>query len=119
MVPLLGQWLDEFVPETRVRWEPDGWLFTNPDAENRTRQWSETALRRTWLRACSQVGVKIGLYEGTKHTLGTLLKSAGEDDRVIAQVFGHADIRSVLPYARVKNATVRAALLRLHGNGEK
>ena len=119
VVPLLGQWLDEFVPETRVRWEPEGWLFTNPDAANRTQQWSETALRRTWLRACAHVGVKIGLYEGTKHTLGTLLKSAGEDDRVIAQVFGHADIRSVLPYARVKNATVRAALLRLHGGDEK
>jgi site-specific recombinase XerD len=75
-------------------------------------------LRRTWGNACTDAGLEIGLYEGTKHTLGTLLKSAGEDDRVIAELFGHADIRSILPYARVKNTTVRAALMRLHGNDE-
>ena len=58
--------------------------------------------------------MQVGLYEGTKHTLGTALKQNGEDDHVLTQVFGHADVRSVLPYARVQNATDRRAVIRLH-----
>jgi site-specific recombinase XerD len=37
-------------------------------------------------------------------------RAAGVDDRVIADLFGHSDVRSVLPYAKVQTAVVRNAL---------
>jgi site-specific recombinase XerD len=36
------------------------------------------------------------------------------EDRVIQLLFGHADIRSVQTYARIEDATLRAAMARLH-----
>ncbi|MEE9607454.1 MAG: hypothetical protein V3U03_06905, partial [Myxococcota bacterium] len=98
--------------ERRVS-DPDGPLFVNPDPQSKTGWWSDTGLRRVWYTACRKVGVRVSLYEGTKHTLGTALKAAGEDDRVIAMLFGHSDTRSVEPYARVQTTTVRSAVSRL------
>ncbi len=46
----------------------------------------ETALRRVWGFACKRVGVQCSIYEGTKHSLGTALKAAGVEDRVIQQL---------------------------------
>jgi site-specific recombinase XerD len=59
------------------------------------------------------VGVAVGLYEGTKHSTATHLKSLGADDRVLAELMGHADLRSVEKYARVQSSAIRAALSRL------
>ena len=81
---------------------------------NESGQWSETALRRVWGFACKRVGVQCSLYEGTKHSLGTALQAAGVEDRVIQQLFGHADIRSVQTYARIEDGTLREAMARLH-----
>jgi site-specific recombinase XerD len=36
------------------------------------------------------------------------------EDRVIQQLFGHADIRSVQAYARIEDSTLREAMARLH-----
>jgi hypothetical protein len=41
------------------------------------------------------------------------MKAAGVDDRVIADLFGRSDARSVLAYARVQTAVVRNALGKL------
>ena len=50
----------------------------------------------------------MGLYEGTKHTLGTALAEA--TDATLATLFGHADNRSVKPYRKVRPVAVRSAL---------
>jgi len=113
VMPVLKAWLETYVPAERRIAEPTGWLFQNPDASNGGRQWAETTLRRTWLDACKKVGVKVGLYEGTKHTLGTALKALGADDRVIAELFGHSDPRSVQYYAKVQSQTVRSAVAQI------
>jgi len=39
------------------------------------------------------------------------------ESRVIQQLFGHADIRSVQAYARIEDATLREAMARLHPRG--
>lgn len=44
------------------------------------------------------------------------MKAAAVDDRVIADLFGHSDARSVLPYAKVQTAVVRSALGKLKSN---
>jgi site-specific recombinase XerD len=55
----------------------------------------------------------VSLYEGTKHALGTAMKAAGVDNRVIADLFGHSDAGSVLPYGTVQTTVVRNALGKL------
>ncbi len=84
--------------------------------------WSETALRRTWATACKRAGVPhVSLYEGTKHSTATHLKALGADDRLLAQLMGHRDPRSVEKYAKLQGSTVRSALARLsdrRGKGE-
>jgi integrase len=61
-----------------------------------------------------RAGVKCPLYEGTKQSLSTPLTAVGVEDRVIQQLFGHADIRSVQTYARIEDATLREVMARLH-----
>ncbi len=73
-------------------------LFLNPYAHNRERRWLLSALERNWATACKVVGVKVSLYEGTKHSLGTALIADGVDERIVQKLFGHADIRSTRMY---------------------
>ena len=113
MGPRLREWLDEHVPAQRRLEDPDGPLFWNPDARVGG-LWSETALRRVWYLACDRAGVaRVGVYEGTKHSTATHLKSVGVDDRILASIMGHSDSRSVQRYAKVQGATIRRTLTRL------
>lgn len=107
--PDLRAWLEVHVSAERRLGDPDGPLFVH----GRSGWWSEAASRRTWYAACERAGVRVSLYEGTKHSLATALKGAGVDDRVIARLLGHGDPRSVERYGRVQTAVVSAALARL------
>ncbi len=110
----LRRWLEEFVPASRRLADPDGPLFKNPRALNRGGWWGEDALGAAWKAATVVAGLPyISLYCGTKHSLGTALSEAGVHDRVIAQVFGHADPRSVVPYSKIRPTAVRGALAKL------
>jgi integrase len=119
--PEFARWLGEHVPKDRRLGEPMAPLFSNPDAIKATKGtrvplgwWSETALRRTWTNACRRAGAPaVSLYAGTKHTLGTALKDRGVDDATLAELFGHADQRSVRPYRLIRPSAVRGALRRL------
>ncbi len=73
--------------------------------------WNETSLRRWWYRACDAAGVpQIGVYEGTKHSLGTELRREGVPLNVIQAVFGHDDASSTERYARLADTAVIASL---------
>ena len=98
----LAAWHDVMVP-ARQRLDGETFLFQNPDVTNERRQWSKAAMRRTWYAACEAVGVKISLFEGTKHSTATALKTAGVEDRVLAQIAGHSDVRSIQKYALIEN----------------
>ena len=63
-----------------------------------------------WTRACDQVGVKVRLYEGTKHSFRTHLREEGVDLDAIKDVMGHADRRSTERYARLTERGVVHAL---------
>jgi integrase len=110
---LLGFWLWEFVPSERRLSDPDGPLFRNPDGRSGG-WWAEKTMGRTWAAACDAAGVpRVKLYEGTKHSTATRLKGLGADDRVLAQLMGHRDIRSVEKYAKLSPQTVAKILSRL------
>ncbi len=117
VAPELREWLEKYVPLRRRMEDPDGPLFVNTDPQSKTGWWSKSGLSRVWANACGRAGVKVSLYEGTKHSLGTALKAAQVDDRTIAKLFGHADQRSVAVYAKVDTSTVRSALGRLERRG--
>jgi len=112
----LAEWLEENIPAER-RLDGEAFLFQNPDATNERRQWSEAAMRRTWYSACKAVGVRISLYEGTKHSTATALKAAGVEDRVLAQIAGHSDVRSIQKYSKIQTAVIENALARLPRGG--
>jgi integrase len=90
-------------------------LFPNPDARNREGRWSSPALRENWKDACRVVGVRVGLYSGTKHSSATHLLSEGVDERSIQALLGHADLRSTRRYAQLANHAIVVALQRRRG----
>lgn len=52
-------------------------LFPNPTARNRDRRWIANALREEWNRAAARVGVRVRMYEGTKHSSATAWLAQG------------------------------------------
>lgn len=117
----LFDWLERHVPAERRLADPDGPLFVNPDGREGG-WWSHWALMYAWEKACAAVGVSgVTLYAGLKHSTATHLKALGADDRVLAQLAGHRDPRSVAFYAKLDASMVRSALHRLKRgrDGEK
>lgn len=48
----------------------------------------------------------------------TDFKALGADDRLLAQLMGHRDTRSVETYAKLEGSAIRAGLERLHKPGK-
>lgn len=111
----LWDWLSNHVPAQRRLVEPDAPLFPNPDSP--TGHWAPETMRRVWRKACTRAGVKVSLYEGTKHSRATFLKSLGADDRVLQALMGHRDRRSVEFYAKLSGSALRRALSQLERKG--
>ena len=106
----LAAWIERHhPPASRLR---GGALFRNPNAHHRDGRWSATALRRWWGKACEQVGVKVGIYVGTKHSMATHLLSRGVQERHIQALLGHADVRSTRRYAQLADGALVEALRR-------
>jgi site-specific recombinase XerD len=100
-------------PERTEAQRPRRPLFYNPETEINGGR-TETAIRRVWGFSCKRAGVPpIGVYAGTKHSTATALKSIGADDRVLASLMGHSDVRSVERYAHVQTQVIRSTLARL------
>jgi integrase len=87
-----------------------GPLFRNEDAHGASGRWSAAAMRRAWGRACATVGVRVGLYTGTKHSMATHLLNRGVQERHIQALLGHADARSTRRYARLGDQALVDAL---------
>ena len=89
----LAEWLETHVSaEARLR--RTGPLFEFPASRGRDdRRWSGSTLRHVWERACEQVELKIGLYNGTKHTTATWLRQSGLSIDEIGLALGHSSGR--------------------------
>jgi integrase len=99
----LAAWVKKHAPKN-----PDAVLFSNPRTGIR---WTHWALRDTWLKACREsIGRDVRLYEGTKHSAATAWKADGHEDRVVAAMLGHADLRSTARYARLSGQHLRAVV---------
>jgi len=101
----LAGWIGTWVPrERRVK---GCLLFTNPHTEG---PWSETSLKRAWYRACTEVGIEVSLYNGTKHSTATDLRRQGVPLDVIQRLCGHRDSRSTEVYAKLADQALVEAL---------
>ena len=84
-------------------------LFPNPSARNREQRWISNAVREEWKRAAERVGLRVKMYEGTKHTLATNLLERGATMDVVQALLRHRDRRSTERYAKLDiGAAVRA-----------
>jgi len=98
----LAEWIERWV--RRERRLEGGALFVVPYVGRGRRPvgpWTASALRRTWESACAQIGVRIALYQGTKHTMATEAIRRGVSERSLQAFLGHADVRSTRKYARL------------------
>lgn len=98
--PELGEWLQAHpAPEDRL----GGTLFLNPRTG---KPWTYWALREAWGRATKIVGVRVSLYEGTKHCMASDALKRGVPERTIQAFLGHADPRSTRRYAKLGNTAL-------------
>jgi len=65
---------------------------------------------RPYFEACDQVGVKVSLYAGTKHTFATDAAARGVSERALQAFLGHADVRSTRRYARMADGALLEVL---------
>jgi integrase len=90
--------------------DPDEPLFPNPTGRSSDKRWHANALREEWMRACRAVGVAVGMYEGTKHSMATELVERGVDLGLVQRVLGHADRRSTDHYTHRATAALVTVL---------
>jgi len=105
--PLL-EWLrwrgDPVAPGERIQGRMP--LFPNPSARNREKRWIANALREEWNRACREVGVRVRMYEGTKHSSASAALRSGTTLERVQRALGHADRRSTERYAKLDDQAV-------------
>lgn len=116
----LAEWL-----AWRLRGESDlsAPLFRHPRARNPERRWSGNELRKTWRAAADEVGVRVGLYEGLKHSTATALLAEGVPEHVLQKLLGHRERKSTRRYAQLADQALVDAVGRVRrrtpdqGNG--
>lgn len=84
-----------------------GWVFCH---NQRGSHYDNKILNRIWREACEQVGVKIGLYEAVRHSLGCQLADEGYSLDFIQDVYKHTSIKTTRRYAKRQRNMITAAL---------
>ena len=73
------------------------------------RPYSESYARKLWNRVCSQMGVKISLYQGTRHSSATEAATRVSMD-VISEFLGHTSQRMSRRYVKQNADRLKGAL---------
>jgi len=77
-------------------------IFQNPRARREGKRYSLESLGVLWKAACKKVGIKIGLYHGTKHSSCTqFINEKGGSDSELQMLTDHARLDSVTKYRKV------------------
>lgn len=62
---------------------------------------------KTWTRAATKAGIRINLYQGTKHSLGCQLLNSGVREELIQALMGHKDRKSTKRYAKMVSDSLK------------
>ena len=99
----LREWIERWVnPQGAL---DSSALFVNPTARTPGKRWLSNPLREEWNRAAEKVGVRVKMYEGTKHTSATEALRSGRRMEEIQKAIGHKDRRSTERYAKLAEVT--------------
>ena len=82
-------------------------LFPNPTARSADRRWTSNVPREEWNRACDEVGVRVRMYEGTKHAFASHGLRRNVAKEKLQKFLGHADARSTDRYAKLADGPAR------------
>ncbi|MCP5060069.1 MAG: site-specific integrase [bacterium] len=84
-------------------------LSTDPrykESYYRERRWIANALRLEWNRAAEAVGVKVRMYEGTKHSSASRWHSSGMPLELVRRMLRHRDVRSTERYPKLADSAL-------------
>lgn len=88
-------------------------FFTNPLARRDGKRYTNESLNNIWKKACKQVGEKIDLYSGLKHSsCSQYINEKGLSISELQIITDHARIDSVKKYAKVEVSRKRALMER-------
>jgi integrase len=98
-------------------------LFPNPGSlrgPNPERRWIANALRaKCWNAAAAPVGVRVKMYEGTKHSSATAWRTDGMSLDMLQRMLRHRDVRSTERYGKLVDHALVEAFRRTPGRGRK
>jgi integrase len=84
-----------------------GWVFGH---NQRGSHYDNKILNKIWRSSSATVGVKIGLYEAVRHSLGCQLSDEGFSIDFIQDVYKHTSIKTTRRYAKRQRGMISAAL---------
>jgi integrase len=95
----------------------DDWVFASPYTEGKRPYWPESAMVDYVRPAAKAAGItKHVNWHGFRHSLGTLMKTNGEDVKTIQELLRHANSRITLDvYTQGDTPTKRSALSGVSG----
>lgn len=108
---------DEFKPFLEKLMKTEGpHLFVNPRARRKDKRYCDGTLNRLWNDACEKYGIKIQLYNGTKHsTLDYYYNDLKVSLTDLMDITGHKDLDCIKKYARM-NVERQKSILDLEKN---
>jgi integrase len=68
----------------------------------RGRPYSASYLHKIFRKAAEEAGIRVSLYEASKHSFGTRMVNEGVSMELLRKHFGHTDAKSTSIYARLK-----------------
>ena len=68
------------------------------------------ALNKIWHTACQEVGLKIGLYEGVRHSLGCQMMEEGKTIDFVQDIYKHTSSKTTRRYAHRDRGQIATAL---------
>jgi len=84
-----------------------GWVFSH---NKQGSHYDNKLLNRTWKRACQEVGLKIGLYEGVRHSLGCQMMEEGKSIDFVQDIYKHTSSKTTRRYAHRDRSQIANAL---------
>jgi integrase len=84
-----------------------GWVFCH---NQRGSHYANKILNKIWGKACDSLGIKIGLYEVVRHSLGCQLADEGYSIDFTQDVYKHTSIKTTRRYAKRQRGMISNAL---------
>ncbi|MBI3353057.1 MAG: tyrosine-type recombinase/integrase [Nitrospirae bacterium] len=75
---------------------PENFVFVNPRTG---RAYTDSALFRIWDTVRKKLGIKVTLYQATRHSLASIASNRGVPLQAIKEVLGHTSISTTMKYA--------------------